>query len=110
PGRHPPQHHVHLSGRPRIRGGRRGADREVAVDALHDETVATDRFQVSAARDENHVLTGLGQPSAEIAADSPRPEHHDPHPGFPSRAGPGPVYALPSLRDNIWFLTSGTPC
>jgi hypothetical protein len=70
---------------------------QVAERALDAQAVAADRVAMRAARDEDHLVSGLREAGAEIAADSTR--RHDRHPH---------VYSIWFCLDNLSM--AGLPC
>jgi hypothetical protein len=92
------QHEVALADVRWVIGGLR-LHLEVPLDAAYRQPVLAEGVQVSAPRDEMHLRSGPGEPTAEIASDATRPiDSYACHSPTPSATGP-PQARLPLAAD-----------
>lgn len=94
-GLHAHEHHVDDTDGAGIVGALYRRQRQIAVDALEDESARAQRIEGGAARDEDDVVAGLLQTGTQHAADGTSPDDGDAQPIQLTRRRVGITHGLP---------------
>ena len=71
--------HVDRAGFGGVAGGEGRRRYEIAIDTFDPEPMVPDRLQVFSPGNEDHLLSGLGQSSAQLAADASGADNRNSH-------------------------------